>query len=72
MHQYHQRSGKDRRINKGIPSFPLRDNQGVIITKDRRENCERRTEENLRLTDIEMSVEEFKVRFKNFQKKDDK
>lgn len=61
-----RRSGKDRRKNKQPVLFPLRDSNGELVTKERRNFADRRTE-GLELTVSNMANEEFEEYFKKFQ-----
>ena len=67
--QTNRRSGIDRRSTNTNISFPLRDNQGVIVAKDRRANCDRRTD-GLQLTEVNLSQKVFQAAFKKYQKLD--
>ena len=61
-----RRSGKDRRKNNQSVLFPLRDSNGELVTKERRNSADRRTE-GLELTVSNMAKEEFEEYFKKFQ-----
>ena len=63
-----RRSGKDRRESSQSVSFPLRDSNGELITKERRTITDRRTD-GLELTVSNMHQKEFDDYFKNFQEK---
>ena len=61
-----KRSGKDRRVSTEIPTFPLRDSQGIIVASDRRVSCDRRTH-GLELTELNISQKNFQIAFKKFK-----
>ena len=65
-----RRSGKDRRESSQSVSFPLRDSNGELITKERRTITDRRTD-GLELTVSNMPQKEFDDYFKNFQENPD-
>lgn len=62
-----RRSGKERRVARQNVTFPLRDSQGIIVAKDRRINCERRTD-GLELTEANLSQKVFQSMFEKYQK----
>ena len=64
-----KRSGKDRRVSTGTPTFPLRDSQGIIVSSDRRVSCDRRTD-GLELIELNISQKNFQAAFKKFRNLD--
>lgn len=60
-----RRSGEDRRIANLNATFPLRDSQGIIVAKDRRINCDRRTD-GLELTETNLSQKVFQAIYKKY------
>ena len=67
--KYDRRSGKDRRNKKQNESFPLKDNDGNTVAKNRRLKGDRRTE-GFELSSSDMSDDEFNKYFKQFEKED--
>jgi len=61
-----RRSRKDRRQSKHSPAFPFRDDNDVLVSCERREIPDRRAE-GLKLTDSEITQEEFEEYIKLFQ-----
>ncbi|MFK7814835.1 MAG: hypothetical protein AB8B92_00715 [Gammaproteobacteria bacterium] len=60
-----RRSGEDRRVANINVSFPLRDSQGIIVAKDRRNSCDRRTD-GLELTETNLSQKVFQAIYKKY------
>jgi len=60
-----RRSGKDRRAASYSATFPLHDNQGIIVATDRRNSCDRRTG-GLELTETNLSQKVFQAIYKKY------
>jgi hypothetical protein len=60
-----RRSGKDRRVASLNVNFPLRDSQGIIVAKDRRSSCDRRTD-GLELTETNLSKKVFQAIYQKY------
>ncbi len=68
--KYDRRSGKDRRTDDSQNvSFPLKDNNGKTVEKNRRLKGDRRTE-GLELSVSDLPDDEFSNYFKQFEKED--
>ena len=67
---YDRRSGDDRRNKNEESSFPLKDNQGEQIEKERRTFGDRRRTEGLEISTADIAEHEFDEVFKQFQQND--
>lgn len=60
-----RRSEKNRRAANLNVNFPLRDSQGIIVAKNRRISCDRRTD-GLELTETNLSQKVFQAIYKKY------